>query len=165
MCIRDRPSDSSLDIRVACSRRGVLPYLASIIGQSTGSSVLNPISVKEEMREEADAYLAQVFFGFEYTYLSQFFHSHGTHNFFSYANPQVDKILSQLNEVTDTTARRRIGGEVLSLLQDDFAIIRLAPCMQYTHSSIEIQFDDKLTCLADLVQNMSQLTVERERTD
>ena len=157
-----QPSDSSLDIRVACSRRGVLPYLASIIGQSTGSSVLSPVSIKEEMREEVDAYLAQVFFGFEYTHLSQFFHSHGSYNFFSYTNPQVDKILSQLNEVTDTTARRRIRERVLSMLQDDFAIILLAPCFHYTHSSLEIQFDDKLTCLADLVQNMSQLTVERE---
>ena len=160
-----QPSDSSLDIRVACSMRGVLPYLASIIGQSTGSSVLSPVSIKEEMREEVDAYLAQVFFGFGYTHLSQFFHSHGSYNFFGYTNPQVDKILSQLNEVTDTMARRRIGGRVLSMLQDDFAIILLAPCFQYTHSSLEIQFDDKLTDMIDFVQNMSQLTVERERTD
>ena len=102
-------SDFSLDIRVACSRIEVLYYLASIIGQSTGSSVLSPVSIKGEMREEADAYLVQVFFGFEYSNLSQFFHSDGAHNFFSYTNPQVDKMLSQLDEVSDMTVRRRIG--------------------------------------------------------
>ena len=160
-----QPSDSSLDIRVACSRIEVLYYLASIIGQSTGSSVLSPVSIKEEMREEVDAYLAQIFFGFGYCNLSLFFHSNGTSNFFGYANPQVDKMLSRLDEVSDMTVRRRIGERVLSMLQDDFAIILLAPCFHYTHSSLEIQFDDKLTCLADLVQNMSQLTVERERID
>ena len=57
-------SDSSLDIRVACSRIEVLYYLASIIGQSAGSSVLSPVSIKEEMREEVDAYLAPNLFWF-----------------------------------------------------------------------------------------------------
>ena len=103
----------------------------------------------------------QIFFGFGYCNLSLFFHSNGKSNFFGYANPQVDKMLSRLDEVSDMTVRRRIGGEVLSLLQRDSAIILLAPCFHYTHSSLEIQFDDKLTCLADLVQNMNQLTVER----
>ena len=158
-------SNSPLDIRVACSQVGMLRYLAHFIGQSAGSSVVNPISVKGKMREEVDAFLTQALWGFEYNHLSRFFHSDGVHNFFSYTNPQVDEILSQLDKVTDTMARRRIGRQVLSLLQDDFAIILLAPCFQYTLSLLEIQFDDKLTCLADLVQNMSQLTVERERTD
>ena len=160
-----QPSDSSLDIRVACSKVGMLRYLAHFIGESAGSSVVNPISVKGKMREEVDAFLTQALWGFEYSHLSQFFHSHGSYNFFSYTNPQVDKILLELNEVTDTRVRRRIGRQALSLLQDDFAIILLAPCFQYTLSLLEIQFDDKLTDMIDLVQNMSQLTVERERTD
>ena len=154
-------SDFPLDIRIACSRVGVLHYLAHLIGLSVGSSVVNPISVKGDMREEADAFLTQALWGFEYSHLSRFFRSDGIHNFFGYANPQADEMLSQLDRVGDLAARRRIGREVLSLLQEDFAIIPLAPCLQYTYSPLEIQFDDKLTCLTDLAQNMSQLIVER----
>lgn len=150
-----------LDVRVACSRVGVLRYLAHLIGRSVGSSVVNPISVKEDMREEADAFLTQTFWGIQYSNLSKFFHSDGIHNFFAYANPKVDELLSQLNETGDITTARRIGRQVLSLLQEDFAMIPLAPSLQYIYSPLEIQFDDKLTCLADLVQNMSQLVVER----
>ena len=152
-----------LDIRIACSG-SVFRYLAYLIGKSTGSSVVNPISVKGEMREEADAFLTQFFFGLGYSNLSQFFHSHGEHNFFGYANPQVDDMLSQLNEMANPRTRSRIGRQVLSLIQEDFAVILLAPCFQYTLSPLEIQFDDNLTDLIDLIQNMSQLTVERHRS-
>ena len=158
-----------LDIRVASSRldhpgAGVLHYLAHSIGQSIGSSVANPIHVKGEMREEADAFLTQVFFGLEYSNLSRFFHSDGIHNFFGYTNPQVDALLSQLNQTANIAARRGIGRRVLSLLQEDFAVILLAPCFEYAFSPLEIQFDDNLTTLLDLIQNMSQVTVERHRT-
>ncbi len=151
------------DIRVACSR-GVFRYLAYLIGRSTGSSVVNPISVTGEMRQEADAFLIQFFFGTGHSNLSRFFHSDGEHNFFGYSNPQVDEMLSQLNATANPGARRRIGRQVLSLVQEDFAVILLAPCFEYTLSPLEIQFDDNLTDLIDLIQNMSQLTVERHRS-
>ena len=156
-------SHTPFDIQIACSGR-VLSYLAYLIGKSTGSSVGNPISVKGEMREEADAFLTQFFLGFGYSNLSQFFHSDGEHNFFGYSNPQVDEMLYQINGMASPTARGRIGRQVLSLLQEDFAVILLAPCFQYTLSPLEIQFDDNLTDMIDLVQNMSQLTVERRRS-
>ncbi len=155
--------DSPLDIRIACSG-GIFRYLAYLIGKSAGSSVINPISVKGEMREEADAFLTQILFGFEYSNLSRLFHSHGEHNFFGYSNPQVDEMLSQLNRMANPMARSRTGRQVLSLLQEDFAVILLAPCFQYTLSPLEIQFDDNLTDMIDLIQNMSQLTVERRRS-
>ena len=154
---------SPFDIRIACSR-GSFRYLAHLIGRSTGSSVGNPISVKEEMRGEADAFLTQFFFGLGYNHLSRLFHSDGEHNFFGYSDPQVDELLSQLDGMENPTARRRIGQQVLSLVQEDFAVILLAPCFQYTLSPLEIQFDDNLTDTIDLIQNMSQLTVERRRS-
>ena len=154
---------SPLDIRITSSS-GVFRYLAYLIGKSAGSSVVNPISVKGEMREEADAFLTQPVFGLEYHNLSRFFHSDGEDNFFGYSNPQVDEMLSQLNSVGNLGARRRIGRQVLSLLQEDFAVILLAPCFQYTLSPLEIQFDDNFTDIIDLIQNMSQLTVERHRS-
>jgi ABC-type transport system substrate-binding protein len=155
-----QPPRLPFDLQIACAD-GVFHYLAQLIRKSTGASVVNSISIKGEMWEEADAFLTQIFFGFGYSYLAQFFHSEGIHNFFGYANPQVDEMLFQLNQTGDPVARRRIGQQVLSLLQEDFAVISLAPCFQYTFSPLEIQFDDNLTDMIDLVQNMSQLTVER----
>ena len=157
------PFHAPFDIRIACSR-GMFRYLAYLIGKSIGSSVTNPITVKGEIPEEADAFLTQFFFGFGYSNLSQFFHSHGEYNFFGYSNPQVDEMLSQLDGMANLAARARIGRQVLSLVQEDFAIILLAPCFQYTLSPLEIQFDDNFTDLIDLIQNMSQLTVERRRS-
>ena len=158
-----------LDIRVACSRveypaGGTLHYLAHLIGQSAGSTVVNPISAKGEMREEVDAFLTQLFLGLEYNRLSRFFHSDGRYNFFGYTNPQVDALLSQLDQTRNMAARRRIGRRVLSLLEEDFAVILLAPCFEYTVSPLEIQFDDNLTSLLDLLQNMNQVTVERHQS-
>ena len=92
------PPRLPFDIRIACSDGGVFRYLARLIRKSTGSSVVNSTSIKGEMREEADAFLTQIFFGVEYSCLSQFFRSDGVHNFFGYANPQVDEMLSQLNQ-------------------------------------------------------------------
>ena len=165
-----------LNIRVACSRvvdssGGVLYNLAHLIGQSVGSSMKNPISVKgggrkikEEIRKEADAFLIPVFFGLEYSQLSQYFRSDGRYNFFGYINPQVDALLSQLDQTANMAVRKRIGRRVLSLLQEDFAVVLLVPYFQYTFSPLEIQFDDTLTYSADLLQNMSQVTVERHRS-
>ena len=154
----------SLNIRVACSKVGVIHSLAHHIVQSTDSSVVDFTSVKGEMREEADAFLTQPVFGLGYNNLSPFFRSNGMYNFFGYNNPQVDALLSQLDQTTNTAARKRIGRQTLFLLQEDFAVILLAPCLQYTISPLEIQFDDNLTCMTDLAQNMSQVTVERHRT-
>ena len=151
------------DVQIACAD-GVFRYLAQLIGKSTGASVANSISITDEIRAEADAFLTNIFFGVGHSRLSQFFGSDGIYNFFGYANPQVDEMLSQLNQTGNLATRRRIGGRVLSVLQKDFAIIPLAPHFQYTFSPLEIQFDDNLTDMIDLVQNMSQLTVERHRS-
>ena len=148
------------DLQIACAD-GVFRYLTELIGKSTGVSVVNSISITGEIRAEADAFLTNIFFGVGHSRLSQFFHSDGIYNFFGYANPQVNEMLSQLNQTGNLATRRRIGRRVLSLLQEDFAIILLAPHCQYTFSPLEIQFDDHLTDTIDLVQNMSQLTVER----
>ena len=163
------PPSQPLDIRVACSRvedaaGGTLRHLAHLIGQSARSIVVNPISVKGEMREEVDAFLTQLFLGLEYNRLSWFFHSDGRYNFFEYTNPQVDALLSQLDQTRNMAARKRIGRRVLSLLEEDFAVILLAPCFEYTVSPLEIQFDDNLTSLLDLLQNMNQVTVERHQS-
>ena len=147
------------NLQIACAD-GAFRYLADLIGKSTGASVVNSI----EIREDTDAFLTHIFFGVGHSRLSQFFRSDGIYNFFGYTNLQVDDMLVQLNQTGNTATRRRIGERVLSILQEDFAIILLAPHFQYTFSPLEIQFDDSLTDIIDLVQNMSQLTVERHRS-
>ena len=154
---------SPFDIRIYCSG-GVFRYVAYLIGKSVGSSVVNPISVTGEMREDADAFLTQPIFGLEYHNLSRFFHSDGEHNFFGYSDPQVDEMFFQLNSMGHLGARKRVGRQILSRLQEDFAVILLAPCFVYALSRLEIQFDDNLAHMIDLIQNMSQLTVERYRS-
>lgn len=154
-----QPPRLPFDLEIACAD-GVFHYLAQLIGKSTGASVVKSI----EMREDTEAFLTNIFFDFEYSCLSQFCRSDGRHNFFGYANPQVDEMLAQLSQTRDPVARRRIGQQVFALLQEDFAVISLAPCFQYTFSPLEIQFDDNLTDMIDLVQNMSQLTVERHQS-
>ena len=79
-------------------------------------------------------------------------------------NPQVDALLAQLDRTANMAARRRIGRRVLSLLEEDFAVILLAPCFEYIVSPLEIQFDDSLTSLLDLLQNMNQVIVERHQS-
>ena len=158
-----QPPRLPFDLQIACAD-GAFHYLAQLIGKSTGASAVNSISINGEMRAEADAFLTQIFFGVGHSRLSQFFHSDGIYNFFGYANPQVDEMLDQLNQTGNIATRRRIGRRMLSLLQEDFAIIPLAPHFQYTFSPLEIQFDDTITDIIDLVQNMSQLTIERHRS-
>ena len=153
-----------LTFKIACSA-GIFRYLAYLIGKSAGSSVINPISVKgDDARRGGCLFNSNPFWVLEYSNLSQFFHSDGAHNFFGYSDPQVDELLSQLDGMANPTVRGKIGRQVLSLVQEDFAVILLAPCFQYTLSPLEIQFDDNLTDTIDLIQNMSQLTVERHRT-
>ena len=144
------------DLQIACAD-GAFRHLAQLIGKSTSASVVNSI----EMREDTDAFLTNIFLGVGHSRLSQFFRSDGIYNFFGYANTQVNEMFSQLNQTENLATRRRIGGRVLSILQEDFALILLAPHFQYTFSPLEIQFDDNLTDISDLVQNMSELTVER----
>ena len=151
------------DLQIACGA-GVFRNLARLIRKSTGASIGNSIAISGEIREEAEAFLTHIFFGVGYSCLSQFFHSNEIDNFFGYTNPQVDEMLSQLSQTGNLATRERIGGRILSLLQEDFAIILLAPHFQYTFSPLEVQFDDNLTDMIDLVQNMSQLTVERHRS-
>ena len=60
-----------------------------------------------------------------------------------------------------------LGDGCWTCLQEDFAVILLAPCFEYTFSPLEIQFDDNLTSLGrlDVLQNMNQVTVERHQSN
>lgn len=159
----------SLDLRLTFPEEmPTYSCLASIVGKSVGASVINPVPLKSEssqaqfgVRENIDAFLTKIHFGLGFSSLSQYFRSDGAQNPFSYANQHVDEMLAQLNQTTNMAHRRVIGQKVLSLLQEDFAVILLAPSVEYILSPVTIQFDEDLTSFADFAQNMSTLVVER----
>ena len=160
------PLHRSLDLRITCSKKcPASAYLAYLVGKSVNASIINPVPLESKssgkMLENVDAFLTPIHFGLNYSRLPQYFRSDGENNPFVYANPQVDEILYQLDQATDQAQRQVIGKEALSLLQDDFAMIPLSPCVEYILSPFEIQFDENLTNLSDFAQNMSNLVVER----
>ena len=154
-------SPRSLDVRVTSSGEEC-DYLAHLVGRSVRSSVANPLSIpKADRQNKADAHVVQFFMGPGYNRLSQFFASDGQYNPIGYTNPQVDEMLFELDRTADMAKRQEIAGDVLSFLQEDFAMILLSPCFEYALSPLEIESGDKLMGPVDLMQNMSNVVVER----
>ena len=161
------PSNSSLDLKIIYPKEvSMAPYLANLVGKSLGAVTINPVFLEQDtpqnIKKEADILLSQIYFGAHYNRLHQYFHPQGRNNAFGYANPEVDALLAQLDETTDVAQRRVIGQRVISILQEDYAIILLSPYLQYLLSPLEIQFDAALTSHADLIQNMKHLVIERD---
>ena len=160
------PPQSSLNLRIIYSREvSMAPYLATLVGKSVGNPTITPIYLEEKtihnMKEDADVLLSWIYFGAYYNRLGQYFHPQGKNNSFGYDNPQVNALLAQLDNTTDVAQRGVIGQKIISILQEDYAIILLSPHFQYFLSPLEIQFDATLTSHADLIQNMKHLVVER----
>ena len=161
------PTQSALNLKIFYPREvPMAPYVANLVGKSVGASTITPIFLEEDapqkMGVEADVLLSRIFFGDHYSRLSRYFHSQGRNNSFAYANPEVDALLSQLDQTIDVTQRGVIGQRVVSLLQEDYAIILLSPYFQYFLSPLEFQFDATLTSYTDLIENMKHLVVERK---
>ena len=160
------PLDSSLNLKIICPKEAAIcTYLANFIGKSVGDPIITSIFVEEgdvpqNVWEEADVLVCRIFFGFHYGRLSQYFHSQGRHNF-GYANPHVNALLSQLDQTTDLAQREVIGQQVMSLLQEDYAMILLSPDFQYLLSFLKIQIGTTLAGFTDLIVNMKHLVVER----
>ena len=161
------PTYSALNLKITYSREvSMASNLANLVGKSVGASTIEPIFLEEDtphnMKEEADILLTRIYFGAHYNRLPHYFHSQGKNNPFGYADPQVEALLSQLDQATDVVQRRVIGQQVMSLLQEDYAIILLSPYFEYLLSPLEIQFDATLTGHADFIENMKHLVIERD---
>lgn len=160
------PPHSSLNLKIIYPRESFTdPHLANLVGRSVGTAMINPIFLEQDapqkMWKAGDVLLSRIFFGDHYGRLSQYFHSQGRNNTFAYANPEVEELLSQLNTTMDVVQRQRIGQKVMSVVQEDFAIILLSPHFQYLLSPLEIQFDTAVTSHTDLIENMKHLVIER----
>ena len=160
------PTQSSLNLRIIYSKEvSMASYVASLVGKSIGAATIDPIFLEEDtppnMREEIDGLLSRFFFGVHYNRLFQYFHPQGRNNSFGYDNPQVNTLLVQLDDTTDVAQRGVIGQKIISILQEDYAIILLSPHLQYFLSPLEIQFGTTLTNYTDFVENMKHLVIER----
>ena len=135
------PTQSALNLKIVYPREGSMtPYVANLVGKSVGAPTITPIFLEEKppqkMREEADLLFSRIYFGAHYSRLSRYFHSQGRNNTFNYSNPEVDTLLSQLDQTIDVTQRGVIGGRVISLVQEDYAVILLSPYFQYLLSRL-----------------------------
>ena len=160
------PYNFSLDLRIIYPREmSMASNLANLVGKSLGDPTINPVFLEENtppnIREKADVLLSRIYFGAHYNRLPQYFHSQGRNNAFGYTNFEVNALLSQLDETTDVVQRRAIGQKIISILQEDHAMILLSPYFQYLLSPLEIQFDTALTSHADLIENMKHLVIDR----
>ena len=160
------PTHSVLNLKIICPKESLtIPYLATLVGKSIGASTITSVfletDVPQKMCEGADILLSRISFGNHYSRLFRYFHSQGRSNSFGYASPEADALLSQLNNTTDVAQRSLIGQKVISILQEDYAIILLSPYFEYFLSPLEIQFDNNLTSYADLIENMKHLVIER----
>ena len=160
------PTQSSLDLKIVYPREvPMAPYVANLVGKSVGTSEVNSVFLEEtglqNIWKEAEVLLSRIYFGAHYSRLSRYFHSQGRTNSFAYANSEVNALLSELDQTTNVTQRGVIGRRVISLLQEDYAIILLSPHFQYFLSPLQIQFDATLTSHVDLIENMKNLVVER----
>ena len=160
------PPHSSLNLTIIYPREvSMASYVANLVGKSVEAATINPVFLEKDtpqnMKEEADILLSQIYLGAHYNRLRQYFHPQGRNNFFGYDNPQVNALLSQLDQTTDVAQRGVIGQRVMSILQEDYAMILLSPHFQYFLSPLKIQFDATLTNHADLIENMKHLVIER----
>ena len=160
------PLHSSLNLKIICPKEvSTMSYLANLVGESVGDPIITSIFVEQDVPqsvwEEADVLLARISFGVHYSRLSQYFHSQGRNNPFGYANPQVDALLSQLDDTTNVALREVIGRQIMSLLHEDYAMILLSPHFEYCCSPLKIQHDITPAGFTGLIQNMKHLVVER----
>ena len=140
---RETVPHSSFNLKIIYPREMSMgPNLANLVGKSVGDPIITPVFLEEDvpqnMRKEADVLLSQLYFGAHYNRLRQYFHPQGRNNSFGYDNPQVNALLSQLDNTTDVARRWVIGQNVISLLQEDYAMILLSPHFQYLLSPLEI---------------------------
>ena len=161
------PSHSSLNLKMICPKESPTDrYLANLTGKSVGDPTIKPIFLEEDtlhnMWEMGDVLVSRIYFGVHHNQLSRYFHSQGRNNSFVYSNPEVDELLSQLDDITDVAQRGIIGRKTISILQEDYAIILLSPHFQYFLSPLEIQFGTTLTNYTDFVENMKHLVIERD---
>lgn len=118
---------------------------------------------RKDVRAEVDVVLAQFYFGHGYSRLKRYFHSKGGSNIFGFRYPEIDSLIEKLDKTASMEERETIGKNIIRKLQEENTIILLAPCFEYVLSNLHIVSSPSLGSLTDLIINLSNISVKRER--
>ncbi len=115
----------------------------------------------KDVRAEVDVVLSQFYFGYGYSRLKRFFHSKGDYNFLGFSNPEIDSLIEELCRMASVKEMETMGKIIIQKLQEENAIILLAPCVEYVLSNLYIVPSPSLASVTDFMVNLSDMTVKR----
>ena len=115
----------------------------------------------EDANREIDAILTQIYFGYGYSRLRRYFHSEREDRTLGFSYPEIDSLIDQLDRTESMNERDTIGQEVVRKLQQENAIILLAPCFEYLLSNLYLVPSPKLHFLTDFIKNLPKMKVQR----
>lgn len=117
----------------------------------------------EYVSNEVDAILTQIYFGYGYSRLRRYFHSEREDKTLGFNYPDIDLLIDQLDITASMNEREAIGQEVVRKLQQEGAIILLAPCFEYVLSNLYIIPSPKLHFLSDFIKNLPKMKIQRDK--
>ena len=103
----------------------------------------------------------QLYFGYGYSRLKRYFHSKGVHNILGFSNPEIDSLIDKLYKMASVKEMEIMGKSIIQKLQEENAIILLAPCVEYVLSNLYIVPSPSLGSVTDLIVNLSNMSVKR----
>lgn len=136
--------------------------LVLLMASSLGISDRDVVDVKTvEAADVVDAVLTQVFFGYGYFRLRRYFHSEGEANTFRFSSPRIDSMIDRIDGTSSMQERTALGQEVVRQLQEEGAIILLAPCVDYIFSNLYIAPSPDISSLTDFIRSLPDMRVKR----
>lgn len=115
----------------------------------------------EDIRAEVDVVLSGFYFGHGYCRIKRFFHSKGYYNIFGFSNPEIDSLIEELYAMATVKEMEIMGKSIIQKLQEENAIILLAPRLEYILSNLYIVPSPSLGSVTDLMVNLSNFSVKR----
>jgi hypothetical protein len=139
--------------------------IVSFIAECLGIQDVNLINLSncspETVREEIDVILTQVYFGYGYSRLRRYFYSKREDNVLGFNYPEIDSLIDQLDTTESMKERDAIGQKAILRLQQENAIVLLAPCFEYLLSNLYMVASTKLHFLTDFIKNLPKMKVQR----
>ena len=143
----------------------ILRGLTSVVASSLGVNDSTVVDLKsipaENVWEGIDTAITQLYFGHGYCRLRRYFHSEGENNTFRFSCPDVDLLIEKLGETYSMKEREAIGRGIIQRLQEENALILLAPHLQYILSNLYITPSPRLTSVTDLILSLPDVHVKR----
>ena len=164
------PSHSSMgkNLKIGCcidmpntEMTGLVNFMTKCIGIKDTNLIDIRKCSPETVSEEIDAILMQTYFGYGYSRLRRYFHSKREDKTLGFNYPDIDSLIDQLDTIVSMKERDAMGQEIIRKLQQENAIILLAPCFEYVLSNLYIMPSPKLHFLSDFIINLPNMNVQR----